>query len=152
MKRFILLLFAATIVFSGYSQTKPPKKIRKAFEEKYVGAQDLEWSKTGDRSKDIKYRAEYKLDGREMASTYDYYGAWIITVIFIEIDELPMAVQTAISDEYMNAKIVKAGRLEEPELSSFGVALDYMDSMMIIQLREDGRVLRRRLESIGFEL
>jgi hypothetical protein len=52
----------------------------------------------------------------------------------------------------MNARIVRAARLEEPGLSSYGVALEYMDSRMEIQYRKDGRMIRRRLRSEGFGL
>ena len=152
MKRFILILFAFGIIFNSFSQVRPTKKVRKAFEAKYAGAEDVSWTKDGDRAKDIEYRADYKLDGDEMRSTFDYYGNWEITVIFIEIDELPETVTKAIYEEYMNAKIIKAARLEEPELSSFGVSMDYMDSKMELQIREDGRVVRRRLRSEGFDL
>jgi hypothetical protein len=152
MKRFFLLLFALIFVISVFSQTRPPKKVRKAFEENYAGAQDVQWSQSGDRHSEIVYRAEYKLNESQMVTTYNDKSIWKMTVIFIGIDELPETVLKAVDEEFMNAKILRAARFEEPERSSFAVELDYMDSKMVLQLREDGRVIRRRLTADGFEL
>jgi hypothetical protein len=152
MKQFIFLLLIASITISLHAQDRTPRKVKKAFEAQYPEAKDATWSSTGERAKEMEYRAEYTLQGGEQASNYDYKGNWLITIIFIEIDELPDAVTKEIDEEYMNARLLRAARLEEPELSSYGVALEYLDNRMEIQYREDGRMIRRRLRSEGFGL
>jgi hypothetical protein len=152
MKRIALLVIASIFVISAFSQSNPPKKIRKDFEVRFPGAQEVVWSNNGERQKELIYRAEFTLDGSDMATTYDYKSNWMITIQFIDPEELPPAVKEAISEEYMNAKLLKAAKVEEPEQSSYGVSIHFMDSRMEILFREDGRMLRRRLSSEGFSL
>lgn len=152
MKNSLLLILVFVIALPSFAQYRPPKKVNKAFLEKYTGATEVNWTKTGERNPEIVYRADYFLEGDTMVTTFDYKGNWLLTIIFIEPGDLPEAVKQEIYEEYMNARLLRAARMEEPGLSSYGVALDFMDSRMEIQFREDGHLIRRRLKSDGFAL
>ena len=150
MRKYLFLIVAVLLTTYAFSQ-RPPRKIEKAFDAQYAGAKDVKWVSEGDRSKEIEWRASYTLAGDEMISTYDYKANWIITIIFIELDELPENIIKAVRDEYMRAEFTRAARLEEPGLSSYGVVIEGADLRMKIQLTKEGKIVRRNLSTEGFD-
>lgn len=130
------------------AQNRAPKKIREALLEKHPTAQKIKWTSVGERQKE--WTADYWVESDSLRSIYDYKANWITTYTFIEISELPEAVTSAIIDEYMNADIILATRMEEPGFVGYGVAFMYKKDRWGVQITKEGKVVRRRLTSEGF--
>ena len=150
MKKILFLLLAFLFVSPAFSQ-RPPKKVRQAFETMVPKAQDVSWTIPTDRSaKDKIYTADYNIDKDSLFSRFDHKGNWIMTVTFIAIENLPDAVVNSINSKYMNAKITKAARLEEPDFDGYGVVYIYLKDNWTVQISKDGAIERRMLKSDGF--
>jgi len=153
MKKFLLLIVVALFATSAFSQYGVPRKIKKAFEAKYPDAQDVQkWESDDNRQrKDVEWTVKYQIDGRAMTSTYDYKENWLITLAFIEVDELPDAVVRSVQDEYQGSEIILAAKMQEPGFDGYGVAFMYKKERWGIAITNEGKVMRRKLTASGLD-
>jgi len=150
MKYLFIIISFVFFTNTTDAQTRAPKKIRDAFEQKYPEAQKLIWVGKGERQKE--WFAHYWIESDSMQTSYDYKANWITTFTFIEISDLPEAVTNAIQDEYMSSKIIIAAKMEQPDFDGFGVAFMYKKDRWGVQITKEGKVIRRRLTTGGFYL
>ena len=149
MRKFFLLITIIFISSSIYAQSKPPKKIREAFDQMNPTAREVAWTHDGERQK--VWEAKYNVGNDSLLARYDYKANWIIRLTYMTIEKLPEAVTYAINDEYQGCKLKLGARLEEPEFDGFGVAFDYKDAQWAVQITGEGKVIRRKMTASGFD-
>ncbi len=152
MKKLVLITISLLIVLPLLSQ-RPPGKVRKSFEAMVPEARNVKWTmpEQGVPAKEKEYTADYNIDSDSLLTRFDGKGNWVMTITFITIDDLPEAVIKSITSKYMNAKITKAARLEEPGFDGYGVVYTYMKDNWTVQIDKDGFIVRRKLKSDGFK-
>ena len=153
MKNLLLTSLVVLFISPVFAQTRIPKKVKEAFEKMVPEATDASWSTPKEREleKDRQYTVNYLVKDDSVFSRFDYKANWIITVTFIEINDLPEAVTSSINFEYTDARITKAARLEEPGFDGYGVAYIYKEDKWTVQISKEGKIVRRRLSSSGFK-
>lgn len=147
--KHLILIFLIAILSTNMVAQRPPGKVRKAFEQMYPGFEKVSWTYEGDRIKEWTVRFHVQSDS--IIATYDSKANWIITLTFIEIEDLPQAVIDGVKDEYMGAKIILAARLEEPGFDGYGVAFLYKKDRWGVQVSKEGKIIRRKLTTEGFD-
>ena len=152
MKNILLLSLVVLLVSPIFAQSNAPKKIRKAFELMVPDAQDVKWSTSKERqtAKERKYTVDYKINNDSIFSRFDYKANWVITVTYIEVEQLPKAVSSTIYDDYMSAEITKAARVEQPDFDGYGAIFTYMGDQWTVQVTEKGRIVLRSVTASGF--
>lgn len=153
MKNIFLVVLVVLFVSPVFAQTRIPKKVKDAFEKMVPEATDVKWSTPQERemAKERKYTANYIIGNDSLFSRFDYKGNWVITVTFMEIDELPEAVTSSINNEYTDAKLTKAARLEEPGFDGYGVIYIFKGDQWTVQISKEGKIVRRRIRSESFK-
>ena len=149
MKYLLSILMVSFLTIGAYSQTRPPSKVRKAFEAQYPQATNAKWTGEGERIKE--WRVLYKSDGVLHSSFYDHKGVWQLTKTKIEEQELPEAVKKSIKEDYYNYNMVITARFESPENSGYEVWLDNGREGFDVQYSKEGKVLLRTLTSQGYK-
>jgi len=148
MKNLILLFSLLVIIPSAFSQSRPQKKIRKAFEQHAPQAKNVKWAGEGDRIK--IWTADYTVGADSMQTKYDSKANWIYTLKFITIDQLPHKVSTSILERYQEAVLSKAAEMHEPDFDGYGVAFIYQKDRWAVAITKEGKVFRRQITSKGF--
>ncbi len=149
MKNIFLLLSLIVIIPTAYSQSKPIKKIRNAFEQHAPQAEDVKWTGEGD-NRYKNWTAKYMVGADSMETKYDSKANWLFTLKYITLDQLPQKVSASILDNYQGALISKAALMQEPDFDGYGVAFIYQDKRWAVAITEEGNVFRRQITSKGF--
>ena len=148
MKNIFLLFSLLIIVSTAFSQSNPPRKIKKAFEQHAPQAKDVSWKGEGERYKD--WTVKYTVGADSLLTKYDSKANWQTTLKFIKLDQLPKKVNTTVLDDYQGAKITKAAEMQEPNFDGYAVAFIYLKDRWIVALNKEGNVFRRQITSEGF--
>lgn len=152
MKKLALIFLVVIIAAPAFSQTKPPKKTRKALLSMVPDARDVKWTTANEREiyKNRIWTANYTLEGDSVLSRFDYKSNWLVTLSFIPVSELPEAVVASIEDSYTRADLIKAAKYKDPDFEGFGVAFLYKEDKWSVQISKEGEIVRRRLQGEGF--
>lgn len=148
MKNLILLFSLLIITSTSFSQSHPPRKVKKAFEKHAPEAQDIKWKGEGERNKD--WTASYTVDADSMRTEYDFKANWQMTLKFISIEELPEQVTKYIKESFRGAEFLVAAEMQEPGFDGYGVAFNYMQDRWAVAIDKEGKVFRRQITSEGF--
>jgi hypothetical protein len=149
MKNLFLLISLLVFIPTAFSQTKPQKKIRDAFEQLVPQAIEVKWTAEGsERMKD--WRANYTVGTDSMETKYDSKANWMFTLKYISLNQLPQEVSATIMDNYQGAKLTKAAEMQEPDFDGYGVAFIYLKDRWAVAITKEGKVIRRRITSSGF--
>ena len=148
MKNTFLLFSLLLIVSTSFSQTHPPRKVKKALEQLAPQATDVKWKGEGDRNK--IWTAKYIVGVDSMQTKYDYKANWIHTLKYITLDQLPEKVTKSILDNYQRAKLTVAAEMQEPNFDGYGVAFMYLGDRWAVAITKEGKVERRQITSEGF--
>lgn len=153
MKNILLLSLIVLFVSPVFAQSRIPKKVKEAFEKMVPEATDVKWSTPQERelAKERKYTANYNIGNDSLFSRFDYKGNWMITVTFMDIDKLPEAVTSSINNEYTDAKLTIAARMEQPGFDGYGVIYTYKQDQWTVQISKEGKIIRRRVRGEGFK-
>ena len=93
----------------------------------------------------------FHLESDSATARYDSKANWIISLIFMEVSDLPNEVTQAIQDEYQGAKIILAARYLDPEFDGYGAAFVYKKTRWGAQISKEGAIIRRSMTSEGFD-
>ncbi len=149
MKNLFILFLLVVIIPTGYSQSRPQKKIRNAFEDYAPQAMEVKWTSEGtERAKE--WVANYTIGSDSMETKYDSKANWMITLKFISLDQIPQKVSTTILDMYQGAHLTKAAEIQEPGFDGYGVAFIYLKDRWAVAITKEGKVVRRQITSSGF--
>jgi len=152
MKKLVLIFLVVIIASPVFSQTRPPKKTRKAFASMVPDAQNVTWTTANEREiyKNRIWTANYTVEGDSVLSRFDYKSNWLVTLSLIDISELPEAVVTSIEDSYTRADLIKAAKYTDPDFEGYGVAFLYKEDKWSVQISKEGKIVRRKLQGEGF--
>jgi len=148
MKNILLFISLILIIPTAFSQSNPPRKIKKALEQRAPQAMEVKWSGEGEREKE--WTAKYTVGADSLLTKYDFKANWIFTVKFISIDALPQIVTSTILDDYQGATLTKAAEMQEPEFDGYAVIFLYLKDRWVVALTKEGNVYRRKITSGGF--
>ncbi len=148
MKNIFLLFSLLLITSTSFSQTHPPRKVKKALEQLAPQAKELSWKGEGERYK--IWTAVYMVGSDSMQTKYDSKANWIHTLKYISLDLLPDEVTKSILDNYQGAKITQAAEMQEPNFDGYGVAFMYLKDRWAVAITSEGFVERRQIASEGF--
>ncbi len=148
MKNFLLLSLFLLIIPTVFSQSRPQKKIRKAFEQHAPQAMQVKWTVEGEKIK--TWTADYIVGVDSMQTKYDSKANWLYTLKFISLDQLPQNIKVTILEKYQRAKLTKAAEMQEPDFDGYGVAFIYLKERWAVAITKDGFVTRRQITTKGF--
>jgi hypothetical protein len=84
-----------------------------ALQEKYPGAQNVEWDRTGKR----EYQGDFVLKGKTMSATFAPNGEWIETETILKNTALPQPVKDYVAKTYPKGVIAEVALIERPTLA-----------------------------------
>ena len=123
MKGITLVVTASLFSLYSCSQDIPadkvPSVVLNAVQAKFGNAVKIEWEK-----KNNLYEAEFKMDSTEYAVYIDPAGKLVMHKLDIKENELPAAVLTIISTEYVGYKIDDAEKVEKDGVTYYQVELE----------------------------
>jgi uncharacterized membrane protein YkoI len=123
MKCLALVVTASLFSLCSCSQDIPadkvPSVVLNTVQAKFGTAAKIEWEK-----KKNLYEAEFKKDSTEYAVYIDSAGKLVMSKLDIKENELPAAVSTIISTEYVGYKIDDAAKIEKDGIIYYQVELE----------------------------
>ncbi|HKK45205.1 MAG TPA: PepSY-like domain-containing protein [Balneolaceae bacterium] len=120
-----LLRNAASLVLTLFflaSVTKAqnvPSKVKEAFAKKFPNAQQVEWGKENA----TEFEAEFTISGTHLSANFDPEGNWKETEVEISHNDLPMAVQQTLKNDYSEAEIKHMFKVTQPDQTLYEVAV-----------------------------
>lgn len=147
--KYLLLALSFLFVFSTADAQRPPGKVKKAFARQFPDSENVKWSTDGE--KQAVWTATFFKENDSTKVSYDYKANWTITLAFIEIDELPVKVSDAVKNEYQGSRMILAAKMQEPGFDGYGVAFLYKKERWGVAITKEGKVVRRKLTSTGFD-
>lgn len=151
MKRMLISIVVLLITVNAFAQSRPTKKVRNAFTEKYQTAEIIRWENETERNRVTLWKAFFKQDDILSVAWYDPKAHWIQTKTEISKDELPEAVLKKIGDNYYQYKIVIAARFINPEEEGYEVFLSSEMDGFNVQFSKEGDVLNRTIRSDAYK-
>ncbi len=117
------ILVMGILLVSGIAsaQITVPDNVRKAFDNKYPAAKNVEWGKESAS----EFEAEFTMNGVAMTASFDPGGTWIESETVLKTDQLPLPVISSLKKKYDEFEILKAEKLEKPNTAAlFEIRLD----------------------------
>lgn len=138
MKKIILVLAAAMLIGSTVSAQpgkKLPAAVKTAFEQKFPGAQNVEWGKENAS----EWEAEFVSGRIKMSANYSVDGKWLETESVIPVSQLPAEVAAAVAKSFPGKKVLEADKIERVGKGSlFEVVINTGTKKKEIMLDENG--------------
>lgn len=106
---FLFLLSLGTS-FSARAQKTPPPTVVTAFNQKFPGTKDVDWSK----EKNGEWEAEFEQGEVEISANFSADGVWLETETEVKVTDLPAAVQAALTGK----KVKEAARIQRADGST----------------------------------
>ena len=117
-----------------------PAPMKTAFAKAFPKATGVKWSKESA----AEFEAEFKVDGKEMASNFDQSGKWIVTETEIKSSELPAAVTASLGKELPGYKIDESEKVETADKGTYyEVVMKKGKSIMEVEISGDGKVMKK---------
>ena len=104
----LILFFASAMT---HAQTKVPKKVKIAFEEKFPTATNVNWDKEGKN----EYEASFEMNGIKYSANFNKKGIWLETEISMTFSQLPDNIQKSFKANYNDLEIKGAAKIENSE-------------------------------------
>jgi hypothetical protein len=126
MKKIKMFFAAATVLLatsisaapSGPEKVAP--KVRAAFEQNFVTAQNVSWEKTEDL-----YFAYFELNNRDVTAAYNESGELVGTSRVLTMEQVPLSVSLAIAEKYKGYTVAKnATEITYDGLTSYFVTIE----------------------------
>ncbi len=126
---------------SAKTQDGIPAVVAEGFASKYPGVQARKWG----RDRNNNFEAQFEQDGMSVRADFTPAGAWIETERGVKWNDLPSAVQQAITSEFKESDIVELEFTQNAERGDFyDVEIDPKGNKKFdIEYRADGTVLTR---------
>ena len=118
-----------------FAQDNVPERVKTSFNSSYAQASNVEW-----KAKDDTYSAKFEMNGDKHWIKYNADGTIKKQGREIEVNELPQAVRTAISQQYANRTIEKAKTVEKDGQTKYMAKLDGDDEDLKVVFNADGSV------------
>lgn len=140
MKKIFLLTCVLCSAIT-YAQMEVPKKVSSAFENKFDGAESVEWSMANNG-----YEAKFELDEISKTSIFSKEGKWIQTGTFIESADVDSPVMDKLSDKFGEFEYETIELIETPKEAfyQFNIITEE-EEKYIVQISKTGSVLNSTL-------
>jgi hypothetical protein len=125
MKKLLILCLLLTFACNAGVKAKAPEAVKKTFQSKYPGENDLDWHKDDHGY----YEANFKIDGVKYRADFNEDGTWVETETSINKDDLPDAIKKVIKEKYDDEDITE---VEKVESASKGLFYD-------VEFKRDGK-------------
>ena len=137
----IFILFVALAFFSvpAFSQKTAPENVKKEFAKKYPAAQAVKWAS----EETNEWEAEFKVNGKEMSSSFDEKGIWLETESEISEKELPVAVTNTLKKDFSGFKTGEISTIENPKMKGFELALKKGETSLEVVFDNSGKVIKK---------
>ena len=136
---FILFVVFSLLSASAICQKSVPENVKKEFTGKFPTAQNVKWGS----EEDNEWEAEFKMNGKEMSSSYDNSGKWLETETEISSKELPAAVTASLKNEFAGYKTGEMSFVESTELKGYEISLKKGESSLEVVFDNNGVVLKK---------
>jgi len=135
MKKTILVIIVLAFGLFACGQT-PPKSVTDNFTKKFANATKVKWG----MEDETEWEAEFKMDGKEMSSSFDKEGKWMATEAKIAEKDLPANVLKAVKTAYADWKIESVESIETPEYKGYELGIEKGKEELEIQVTADGKI------------
>jgi hypothetical protein len=135
---FILLVALAFFSVPLFSQKTAPESVKKEFAKKYPAAQSVKWVS----EETNEWEAEFKVNGKEMSSSFDEKGIWLETETEISVKELPASVTNTIAKNFAGFKMGEASANETPKGKGYEVELTNGETSLEVIFDNSGKVIK----------
>lgn len=145
MKKISLLIALAIVVFTNQSHaqdTNVPKKVMKAFTQKFSNATDVEWEKENKS----EWEAEFKVNGKEYSANFATDGTWKETEHEIKDSEIPALVKKSIVNNFPGYEIEEAEMAETPKGKVYEFELEKGKEELEVVINASGTVLKKEVQ------
>ncbi len=131
-----------------------PTTARSSFSTKYSNASNTRWGRyqpENDGYNDTYQEAQldtsvfevnYRYNDNDYRSWYDSQGAWLGTMYYIPVEQVPMDVKTAVEKAYSGYNIVKVGEEEYKDGKKYDIKLEKGDEKIKIHVTSSGEILK----------
>lgn len=109
-----VLLIALTFIFVSatcFAQSKAPKAVVAAFNEKFPNATKVKWDKENDK----EYEAEFEWQGASYSANFGTKGNWIETEKTVAFASLPLKVQESYNNSNKGSKVKAAAKIDSSD-------------------------------------
>lgn len=140
MKKFVLTLALGFGMSAAvFAQDNVPERVKSTFNSSYAQASDVEW-----KNKDGAYHAKFEMNGDKHWVVYEGDGSVEKQGREIEVNQLPQAVRSTISQQYANRTIEKAKTVEKDGVTRYMAKLDGDDEDLKVVFNADGSVEKEK--------
>jgi hypothetical protein len=139
----ILLIFTAHLV--GQAQLNIPSAVLAAHQAKYPNQEPAFWE-----LREGAMVAMFQTEGLLYKSFYEPNGEWRESRIRETLTGLPTEVQTYVAENFANANITYAGRVEKNNQTLYRIESELPNGVVIKLLNEKGQLIQE--ERIKFSL
>ena len=136
MKTTILLLCFLLASFLIMAQKTPPTAIAQAFAQRFKNIEKVKWN----IEEANEWEAEFKINGKELSSSFDLSGKWLETETKIDKKELPQAIKTALNKQFADYKIGESESIESPSFTGYEIALKKKGQEIELRATIDGKL------------
>ena len=143
MKRNSLLMistFAAILSACGQKldSSKVPTEVKEAFTKRFPGVKE-KWEK-----ENSDYEAEFKINGVEQSSNFDFAGKWLVTETEVKTKDLPVAVIAVLKKDFIDFKVEEAEKVEHaPDELFYELALEKGESNIELKISYEGKIISK---------
>lgn len=110
-KVMFLFLLSLGTSFSVRAQKTPPQTVVTAFNQKFPGMTDVDWSK----EKNGEWEAEFEQGDVEISANFSANGAWLETETEISVTALPQAALDYLAVNFKGKKVKEASKIVTPD-------------------------------------
>ncbi len=109
MKKIIFFALALFICYANnFAQSKAPKAVELAFNQKFPNASKVKW----DKENTHEFEASFIWNNAKYSANYSDTGEWLETESHSTYDGLPEKVKTTFTANHKNAKVKAVAKIE----------------------------------------
>lgn len=141
MKKLQTILAAAALLFATSTfAAKGPEKVsavvKKAFEQQFATARNVNWEKTDDF-----YFASFRLNDKDVSVAYNESGELVGASRIVHTDGLPLSVSLAIAERYKGYTVAKtANEITYEGYSSYHITVENSKQVLTLKCLGNGDI------------
>jgi hypothetical protein len=130
---------------SKAQQVHPTSKAKKAFQQKFPNARNVNWGK----ETSAVFEAEFTLNGKHMSANFDKQGNWKETETPISNSQLPNAVKQAYKKGHKVADLKQAYKVAQPGKTVYELEIKMGEANSKAENEEKGEKAENEHEGSG---
>ena len=145
MKKGSLLYVVGFLILAGTSACSPrvPQTAKSNLGKMFPDASDISWSKENPH----EFEAEFQYQGHATSATFDEKGNWKETEQRITAEQLPAAVQEALTDSFADFVVHSPEKVISMEYAiAYEMVVEKKGNRIELLFAPDGKLLRKELQ------